>query len=181
MTDYDQLILELAKAKEHASELQAKYGPMLAELKAAENHAKNLEAAIRASAMRDFVETGERKFHAALDVKLVAVRSYDTKGNFEQALKRAPDSFVVDLEQLRIHAATVVPLLNELAPKVLKLDEKRVKEIAETPSGEWVEVSERREPRVYLASKLGDLLISQQYGASHAGQEEERERDQGRD
>lgn len=169
MSEYEALIIALARARENVSDLIRKYGPFLAELKAAENYAKTLEQNVRDLAMRDFLETGEKRFHPALDVKLVSVKRYDTKHNFQHALMSAPDAFVVDLEQLRLHAEDVVPVLSKLAPSVLKLDEKRIKAISEAPGGSWVEVDERNEPRVYLATKLGAFLIESEFGASHDG------------
>lgn len=165
--DYTSIILSLAQAKANVAELERRYGPMIAELQAAKNYASTLEKSIRNAALSDFYETGERKFHDALDVKLVAVKSYDTKGNFANAFTFAPAAIVVDSQMFRQCASLLVPALRDLAPPgVLQLDEKYLKALAETPDGKWVTAEERREPRVYLSSRLGAYLIESEFGAN---------------
>lgn len=177
---YKELILSLASAQKATIDLERKYALALQEIKAAKNKAAKLEREIRDYALAEFYETGERKFHDALEVRMVSVRTYGSQTNINGALRFAPDAFVVDSEQLRLHAQEVVPILYGIAPELLTLDEKRLGEIAKTPEGNWVEVDETRKPTVYLSSKLGGFLIESEFGATD-DREEDPGPDQGRD
>lgn len=175
--DYSEAIKKLAQAQQVEKDLKKMIAPIQMQIDTMHNTVKALDEKIRAAALMDFLDGGEKPNHGAIDIQLRKQHSYGSVDNIVRAFDDHPEFLVVRADLFAAYALSICENMHAVLSlqveseytssakqlcmdlmKVLVVDEKALKEAHEQGVAPWARVTESVKPTVVISQKLGEYI-----------------------